>query len=58
MRDSPLGTKEIVLPRVAKPDEDLEYPESIDGERRYTFVVKGNEESYYHYVINVMVTVV
>ena len=56
-RDSPLGTKEIVIPRVARPDENLDYPESIDGDHRFTFTVKGSDESYYHYEIEILATV-
>ncbi|MBN2529188.1 MAG: hypothetical protein JXR76_22555 [Deltaproteobacteria bacterium] len=57
MKDSPLGFKEIVLPRVAGPGEAYDYPNSIEGETQYHFTAKGDKESFYHYEIDLMVKI-
>jgi hypothetical protein len=55
--DSPLGTKEIVVPRVAVPNEKLQYPKKIEGTETHKIEIKGKKESYYHYIIDVEVTI-
>ena len=56
-RDSPLGTKEIVIPRVAAKDENHDFPASIDGQYQVHFTAEGHKGSYYHYDIDIAVVI-
>ncbi len=56
-RDDPLGSVEIVVPRVGQPGEKRDFPEKIDGEHRYHMKAQGKKGSFYHYVIDIVVEI-
>ena len=56
-RDTPLGTAEIIVPRLGHKDEKQDFPEKIDGEYHYHLTAIGKKGSTYHYEIDLLVEI-